>query len=675
MTATHEDRGDLFRREVVTFFETAERYGETRRSKFAAWAGVSCKEVGDIFPDDEWEELRDDWLRQNLRKAMAEVYEKSIVREEFNIKRILTHFRVEPKEFKRVVSTEWLAQAENLPTIREKLLADLAHLVEINTPPEELTAERLFEYSGYGHGLGTWISIHLRAAKIELASRQVERQVEPPAGDNIHVFPGGYVDLDSLEWDLNLKHGLIRRTCLRPDVAEVAWPLLKEDVRERRIALSTVGFNYRCFITAGKVLGTEVPEVHSATLEAVQRAWISYGGTRHNYSDARAALVRIFISLHSLAEGDPSIDRQEMLKISAWLKTMAKLPRKDSGGDFLSENELSQVITACLLDIKAGMEFVKTCPDLLTMGTRATQPLNATPVISWAIALTVLVMVFTGMRRASVVGLRLNDWMQIRSELFAIAWQHSKNGEESLAVTPALITRLLDVYVRQTESVRKALGIKRVFLTGDATGSWSMVLSNTAFYMYLNDFVARHGILRDGKPIPLNSTIIRRTYATHQLYKGRSLEWIRAQLGHKKLANTKGYTQFDLYEHPAHVSGPLDSWAKRTLGLWHNPVNAEDVSSEGRASLYAAPELSSQNEIYQHARTGEEIQAASCSTCEHLVTGPDYAEQWEQERVHRDERVSQLTAKHLGGALPADELEAHERFINNYRRVMGGAAE
>jgi len=150
------------------------------------------------------------------------------------------------------------------------------------------------------------------------------------------------------------------------------------------------------------MLGFEVPEIRAATLEAVQRAWISYGNTRHNYADARAALVRIFISLHSLAEGDPSINREEMLMIAAWLKTKAKLPRKESGGDFLSESELSQVITACLIDIKAGMEFVKTCPELLTMCTHANKTLNAASVVNWATALIVLVLARRGGRRSSL---------------------------------------------------------------------------------------------------------------------------------------------------------------------------------------------------------------------------------------------------------------------------------
>lgn len=532
MTQIHENTQELLRREVVPFFQKAERFGETQRSKFATWIGVSCKEVGNVFSDEEWAKRRDQWLRLHLRKAMTEVYERSVVREQFNIKQILAVFKVERKEFKRVVGEEWRLLAMNLPTTREKVLAGLAHLVEINTPAEELTAEKVIEYSGCGHGLVAWISTHLRAAKIKLAARQAEQQVDPPAGDNIHVFPGGYVDLDGIEWDLNLKRGLIRRNSLRPDVANIAWPLLKEDIRERRIALVTVFHNYRCFLTAGKVLGTEVPEARAATLEAVQRAWICYGGTRHNYGEARGALVRIFISLHSLAEGDPSIDQGEMLKIAAWLKTKAKLPTKQSGGDFLSECELSQVITSCLLDIKAGMEFVKTCPELLSMGTRATGRINAAPVVDWAIALIVLVMVFTGMRRGSVLGLRLNDWMQVRSELFAIAWQHSKKGEESIAITPALITKLLEVYVRQTESVREALGIKQVFLLG-GSGSWSRNISYTTFSEHLNGFAVRHGILRDGKPILLNSTILRRTYATLSYIKGAVWNGFRRSLGTK----------------------------------------------------------------------------------------------------------------------------------------------
>lgn len=675
MIPSYEGKGELLRREVVTFFEKAERFDETRRPTFASWLGINPRVVDRVFPNEEWETLRSDWLLGRLRKAMLEVYGRSKVREEFNVSEILAVCRVSRKVFERVVGTEWREMSKTLPTLREKVLADLAHLVEINTPVNELTAKMLFEYSGYRPGDGDWIFIPLRAAKIELAARQAGQAVDIPDGDNIFVFQGGYVDLDSPEWDLKLKNGLIRRDDLRPDVAEVAWTLLKAYILERRIALRTVFFNFRCFIKAGELLGAEVPEVREATLEAVQRAWVGYEGTRTNLRDSRAALGRLFVALHNLAEDDSSIDREEMLKIAVWLKTKAKLPRKESGGDFLSENELSQVVTACLIDIKAGTEFVKSGPDLLTMSTRVNQPINAVPVIDWAIALVVLVMAFTGMRRQSVVGLLLSDWMQMRSELSAIAWHHSKNGEESLVVTPALVTRLLDSYVRHTEKVRTALGTRRVFLTGGPTGVWTPTLSNTALYIYLSNFVIRHGILRDGKPVKLNSTVLRRTYATHQLHKGRSLVWIQAQLGHKKIENTKNYAQFDLYEHPTQVRGPLDAWGLRVLALWHRPANLEALSPDERAALFSPRESGTEREPFPgHEGNGlsEKAPAAwphSCSTCEHLVTGPEYVDQWEREHDQREARLKLLESDPSAADRLENEFESHGRFMKNYLRV------
>lgn len=196
--------------------------------------------------------------------------------------------------------------------------------------------------------------------------------------------------------------------------------------------------------------------------------------------------------------------------------------------------------------------------------------------------------------------------------------------------------------------MRTALGTRRVFLTGGLTGVWSSNLSNTGLSIRLSNFVIRHGILREGKPVTLNSTILRRTYATHQLHKGRSLEWIQAQLGHKKIENTKNYTQFDLYDHPAQVQGPLDAWGLRVLGPWKRPANIEALHPDERAAFFSARESGAERESFlDNSGNGpsDSTQAAwphSCSTCEHLVTGPEYVDQWERERDQREGRLKHI---------------------------------
>lgn len=188
----------------------------------------------------------------------------------------------------------------------------------------------------------------------------------------------------------------------------------------------------------------------------------------------------------------------------------------------------------------------------------------------------------------------------------------------------------------------------------------------------IDSFVRRHGISRDGKSVALNSMMLRRTYATHQLYKGRSLEWVRAQLGHKKIENTKSYVQFDVYEHPVQVGPPLDDWGRRTLNLWHCPVVVESLTPPARQAIFMNQRSGCGGEELEGAgqvgRPSENV-LPPCSTCERLVTGEEYWDNWEREREQREDRLRILEADPARANLLEREKGEYSLFMENYARV------
>jgi len=150
--------------------------------------------------------------------------------------------------------------------------------------------------------------------------------------------------------------------------------------------------------------------------------------------------------------------------------------------------------------------------------------------------------------------------------------------------TQQTIAQQLQCYVDRTAAVRAKLQTERVFLNGNNNGFWEeMAVGNCN--RRLEEFVRRHRLERNETPIHLGSTLFRRTLATRALYEGLNLEALRLQLGHSTLATTLIYTQFDLFEHPAQVRGPLDTYGRQTLTTWHAPLLLHELSSDERVAL------------------------------------------------------------------------------------------
>jgi hypothetical protein len=329
---------------------------------------------------------------------------------------------------------------------------------------------------------------------------------------------------------------------------------------------------------------------------------------------------------------------------------------------------------------------MRTTPDLLSLSGRdrpqeRTESVRA--VIYWAVALMILIMTCTGLRRQSILSLEVEDWMELRSGVCGLIWRHWKKGEEHLAVISPMITHLLQQYVDTTAELRSALQTRKVFLNSNVRGLWEH-MTPAAFENRLREFAIRHHLLRDGAPLALGSTIFRRTFTTRALYEGQSLEAIRSQLGHTTIMSTLLYSKLDLFEHPAQVRAPLDLYGRHALTLWRSPLLLETLPPEERASLLKEETARHQEVgLCRHDRCVQLAHGSPppCSLCEHLVTGKTFLPAWYAERQAREQLLEQLVVTPGAEVLYAqlkgqfDQFKRNLIFIETTSKESGSSEE
>jgi integrase len=562
-----------------------------------------------------------------------------------------------------------------LLTAREKVLKSIKDLVSMQIPAHTLTKELIRETAGVWPSPGPWYQRAVRAARRELLGHQSRSEsAKPPEGVRGVTLPGGWVDLDADGWDLRSGGGsYLKRNRLRSDLADIAWTRMREELLEGQLACGTIAHHYDGYRWAGELLGSEVPDVREATLERVQRAWISYGEKPIKRQSACAALRRIFAGLYNRSAEVSGIDRREMLIISGWLYTSASVRLDAPKEDFLSETEMDAVIASCLIDVKAGLDFTERNVDLLDLPTRTRAKDNAAVVVNWASALMLLLMLFTGLRRESVINLGLGDLVELRPGLFALVWTHGKKREQKVAVLATAVALLINSYIRRTADLRRALGTENVFLTRTRNAYWGAGQGKGYLQRCLQDFTKRHGIVRDENLLHLSSTILRRTYVTRELYMGRSIWALRLQLGHSSIRTTRRYGKFDLFEHPAEVGAALDEYGRRSLTLWHRPLLLAELEPAERDGLLGIKEVRDQDVGLCRHDGCIKISIGGlppCSLCEHLVTGPEFLKAWDVEQRGREAEMEELRSTPGAGQLLAQQSSQYEVFKMNRAFVM-----
>jgi integrase len=366
-----------------------------------------------------------------------------------------------------------------------------------------------------------------------------------------------------------------------------------------------------------------------------------------------------------------------MLRIVCWLNTI-KLSQDKPDEYFLSQDEIEKVINYCLVDIDQGLAFINDHPDWITITVRRGAKLNASLVVDWAIALIILLMSVTGLRRQSLMEIEIGDWVQIYPDMYALAYHHGKVNAEKVVAVPGLVIKALEQYAKATDTIRQGLPTKRLFLKGNVQGFWCIFKNKSALKSRLYEFVERHCIRRNGAPVNISPGVMRRTYATRELYDGRSLNVIRIQLGHIRQTTTEHYTKFDRYEHPAHVRNALDRYGRLALTTWKNPVILEDLSPAER-QLILSDRRSRDQDVglcrHDHCVKVQHGGAPPCSLCEHLATGPEFLGAWRSEHEERLAEIKGLSEEACDAHNLAEKQYQLRRFEANLVYVKQSIAE
>ena len=673
-------RAEEIERLAGEFFAGVKSFNETSRRRFQSLYGISTEVVKEVLPKKKWVELKKDWARSQFRRGMDEVFKQSLAREHFSIPKILACLEgtnLGRWQFMELSVQEWEEMRMSLPTAKERVLATIREMVSEGVASKELSWDRVLERSKVMPKQGPWFREALRTARRELLGigRGVEKEV-PPDGVCALSLPGGWIDMDADVWDLRSARGaLLHRDKLRADIASIGWAQLREDLLDSRITCLTATSYHQEYRWAGELLGAEVPDIRQATLERVQRAWVKYTVSPRKKQGTRSALMRLFARLSDLPADTSEVNLEEMLRIATWLYTMAA----ETGipdGDFLSEAETIAVIEGCLLDVRDALDFTENDPDLLALSTRPYMEANADPVVRWAVALMLLLMLFTGLRRQSVIKLEVGDWAELRRGLFALVWRHGKKREEKVAVIAATLALMLNEYVLRTNDLRRALNTQKVFLIGDHYGYWNDSPSEGFLFDRLKAFIKRHNIFRGGRPLQINCLMLRRTHVTRRLYEGISIWALRLQLGHESIWSTRRYGKFDLYEHPAEVGPALDKHGKQVLVLWRNPILLNELDAAEKETLLGVRQERRQS--VGLCRQGrclkmEEGAVPPCSLCEHLVTGPEFIADWESEKLGRELEIEKLVKTRGADRLVIHKKYEYEVFCVNFRHVKEGA--
>lgn len=660
------------------FFDRASSIKDTRRKKFQAKYRVSKRRVVRVFPDDKWRRLQDDWSLKLINVAMDEVFKSSTVRENFTVPVILKRLEktgIKIKRFMRLAGDDWRGRSKQLPALREKLLKSIDELVARRIPVEELSGSVIIRNAGLSSSPGRWFWEAVRDARRKLVECQTANNevVQPPEGVNAMPLAGGWVDVDSDTWDLSTASGsIMKRSLLRGDFADIAWEQMRDALLSKNRAWPTVErhyFGYRC---AGELLGGHVPDVGRATLRKVQTAWLKYDAKAGRRKDALAGLRRIFTYLCRPDAGESGVDVKEMLLISAWLYASASVQSDSPERDFLSDAEMTDTIMGCLKDVKSGLDYTESEPDLLDRTTKPRAPDSAAPVLWWTASLMILLMLFTGLRPQSVLELRVGDWAEIRPGLYALIWYHGKKREEKIVVLAASVALLLDQYVKRTARLRQALGTDKVFMAVGRNSYWTLAVAEGYLRSCFSTFVRRHGLKRGSVAINLNGLVLRRTYVTRELYLGRSIWALRLQLGHESLRTTRLYGQFDRFEHAAELGNVLDEYGRRTLTLWRHPLLLADLDPAERDRLLGVKEERHQDVGLCRFDGCRKLSGGSpppCSMCEHLVTGREFLGAWAAEQKGREEEIERLRSTPDSGQLLTQKKLEYELFQVNLEYV------
>ncbi len=625
-----------------------------------------------VFPGKQFSNMQQTWLRQRIKAAMDEVFATAQTHHDVSYKHVADLVGCAGHTVINQVGAEWQTRYAALEDPRQRILQAIQRLVDARIPPHEYAWARVHREAGEQRTRANWgEEIHqvFRDGYEALHRYHEQRQQRDPHAAYACI-QGNWVNVDEPIWRLITCQKAIRHDRLRADIAAIAWPLLREEALSTPISEYTLQRHYQSCIALAKLLGNTIPDLRTLTLGDLQQAWCNAEIPLNIRRQMRPMLIRLLEALILRGATDTTLNVQEYARTVSWLQIL-NLKDPADNKDFLSAAEFDTLLDACLGDILQGLAHAERFGLIAERPTANIQGEEMIAILHWGIALILLLMAFTGLRVQSITRLTIDDIAQIGPQVFALAWRHGKPGKERIAIIPALVAEHLQHYIHITAPIRVHLGTSSIFFARNRWLRWdrvTVIRLGSAFA----SFVHRHALTRDGVPLQLGSTLLRRTYVTRALYELPNIAALQAQLGHEDASTTLDYAQHDRFEHPAQVDGPLDAFGRRVLARWHQPVLLETLPDEERQALLRT-RVAHEQDVgmcrYDRCVKLVDGHVSPCSMCEHLVSGPEYLAGWEREKVSRERQLEHLA--HAPGAQThlAQMRGQYDHFLLNYQFI------
>ena len=672
-TSTPEER---IRQAADKLFAEAKHVSELTRARIIELAGENdgSKAFSRVFHGNQFLQRRKLWLLQRIESAMTTAFTTARTQRDVTISQVAELAGCGETTVWALAGPQYHARLLALLHPKQAVLQAIERLVESKISPKEFTWKRVCAEAGvfidYKYRSEEMMRAYEDGFEALRRSHEQEQQRRVP-GAAYALVQGNWINMDESTWYLAPLGQTLRRDRLRSDIAEIAWPLLREEALETPQSASTLLMHYQSCNDVARLLGDTIPDIRTITLAAFQQVWFRSQASKLMRRHIRTMLVRMLNALIAQSDSEAAPHVQEYARVIQWLQ-MINLGVMASDKTYLSEEEFDKVIDCCLEDIIQGLAYMEHAVPEDGNETADLHPRHAEPVLHWCTGLIILVMAFTGLRRQSIVRLTVEDIAQIGPQVFALTWKHGKPGKQCIAVIPALIAEYLQHFIRSTEPIRASIGRQDIFFAKTSAYRWDrMTVSQLSWVCPY--FVSRHALTRDGEPLQLGSTILRRTYATRALYELPSIAAVQAQLGHNHASTTLAYVQHDRFEHPAQVDGALDAFGRRVLVHWHKPILLDDLPDAERQALLGA-RVTHEQDVglcrYCCCVKLDEDHLPPCSLCEHLVSGPEYLAAWEREKVFREQQLERLAQTPGAELLLAQMKGQYNLFMANYRFIQ-----
>lgn len=177
---------------MAATYEEAENQSDFTVAAIARHAGMPTRTVRNHLSDDEWRARRetlpstDPILLDLLCHAMNNIYEEAKTQEDFTMSKIAALAGVPVGVVRRYAGKEWGIRRGTLPTTKEKVLAALQRAVDARTPISELTRKRIVELADVnGEGTWPWFNQPYQSALRRLALGSHEKVTDPPPSQEV----------------------------------------------------------------------------------------------------------------------------------------------------------------------------------------------------------------------------------------------------------------------------------------------------------------------------------------------------------------------------------------------------------------------------------------------------------------------------------------------------------